>query len=176
MIRFILLAVLIGVFTTSNAQKLTFEQLDQLLNSSMDEAEETLFLVGYTFLSKQNISDTAGVTHTFTNRKKTIGTAKEVRKGVYHKDITKSFVKYISYDRLEFERFRKLMIEYQFERSNKDEISENSNYTKDNLKVNFEVSTDKYENKMYAITLQNYKSSPAEKAPKKLSLKNIFKQ
>lgn len=171
-----LLAVLICVVTVSNAQKLAFEKLDQLLNSSLDEAEESLFLVGYTFSSKESIADTAGVIYTFTNGKKTIGTAKEVRKGVYNKETTKSFIKYITYDRIEFEKFRKLMIEHQFTRSGTDNISENSNYTKDNLKVNFEVTTDKYENKTFIITLRNFKISPIEKEPKKLSLKNIFKQ
>ena len=162
--------------SVSKAQKLTFEQLNGMLNSSLDEAEESLFLIGYSFVSKQNITDSAEVIYNFSNKRNTIGTAKKVSKGVYTKDLDKSFVKYTTYDRAEFQNFRKLMVDYQFSRSSRDSISENSNYSKDNLLVNFEVSIDQYENKMFLITLMNNKSIIADKLPKKLSLKSIFKQ
>jgi len=174
--KLVLLVLMLSVCSVSKAQRLSLEKLDQLLNSSLDEAEESLFLTGYTFASKKAISDTAGVVYTFSNKKNTIGTAKTVSKGVFNREPGKSFVRYTTYERGEFQNFRNQMVEYQFIRSNTDSISENSNYTKANLKVNFEVTTDEYENKTFLITLQNHKAIVAEKLPKKLSLKNIFKQ
>lgn len=163
------------VCSIGNAQRLTFEHLNQMLNFSLDEAEESLFLIGYSFVSKNNISDSAGVVYDFSNKKNTIGTAKKVSKAVYYKDPSKSFVKYTIYDRAEFQNFRKLMVDYQFRRSGTDGISENSNYLKDNLMVNFEVTTDQYDNKTFLITLLNNKAVE-DKLPKRLSLKSIFKQ
>ncbi len=174
--KLILLVIILSVCSVSKAQKLSLEQLDQMLNSSLDEAEESLFLIGYTFDSKEMIADTAGVVYNFSNKKRTIGTAKLVSKGIFNSQTSKSFVRYTTYDRGEFQKFRNQMVEYQFIRSNTDDISENSNYSKANLKVNFEVTTDEYENKTFLITLQNHKAVVAEKLPKKLSLKNIFKQ
>lgn len=173
--KVILLAVVMCVCSVSNAQRLTFEHLNQMLNFSLDEAEESLFLIGYSFISKNNISDSAGVVYNFSNKKNTIGTAKKVSKGVYYKGPGKSFVKYTIYDRAEFQNFRKLMVDYQFRRSGADDISENSNYLKDNLMVNFEVTNDQYDNKTFLITLLNNKAIE-DKLPKKLSLKSIFKQ
>ncbi|MEJ6979138.1 hypothetical protein WG906_01670 [Pedobacter sp. P351] len=174
--RIILLVAFMSLCFVGKAQRLSFDQLNGMLSSTLDEAEERLFLVGYSFVSKQYISDSAEVIYHFSNKKNTIGTAKKVSKGVYTKDLDKSFVKYTTYDRAEFQNFRKLMVEYQFTRSGKDSISENSNYSKDNLLVNFEVTADQYENKTFLITLTNNKAIISDKLPKKISLKSIFKQ
>ena len=174
--KIILLVAIMSLCSVSKAQRLTFDQLNGILNSTLDEAEESLFLIGYSFVSKQNITDSAEVIYHFSNKRNTIGTAKKVSKGVYTKDLDRSFVKYTTYERAEFQNFRKLMVEYQFSRSGTDSISENSNYTKDNLLVNFEVTTDQYENKTFLITLSNSKAIISDKLPKKLSLKSIFKQ
>lgn len=168
--------MLLPAFTVATAQRLDFEQLEHMLYASLDGAEENLFLLGYSFLHKKENPDSLGVIYTFSNRKQTIGTAKMVAKVVYPNELDKSLLKYITYDRSEFESFRKLMVENQFIRSDKDDISENSNYSKGSLKVNFEVTTDEYENKVFYISLSTQKPLQIEKLPKKLSLKNIFKQ
>ena len=175
MMRLILACIMLCVFTQGKAQKLKIDQLEQLLDASIDGAEESLFLQGYSFLSKRDLQDSAGVIYSFSNRKKTIGTAKLVRKGAYYKEPLNSYMEYITYDRNEFEAFRKLMIDNQFIREDLS-ISENSVYRKDNLKVNFRVSTDEYENLIYEVKICRLKAMIEEKAAKKLNLKNIFKQ
>jgi|GEM_PF-1155529 len=174
--RIILLITILCFSALSQAQKLTFEQLEHMLNSSIDEAEENLFLVGYPFISKAVLPDSAGIIYNFSNRKNTIGTAKKVSKEVYYKEAGKSNIQYITYDRAEFQRFRRLMIEEQFTRNGKDSIGENASYIKNALKVHFEVKTDQYENKIYIITLQGSRIAQISKIPKKINLKSIFKQ
>ncbi len=174
--KLVLLVIILSVCSVCKAQRLSLEQLNLMLNSSLDETEESLFLTGYSFVSKKTILDTAGMIYTFSNKKKTIGTAKIVAKGVFNKEISKSFVRYTTYERAEFQKFRKQMIDEEFVRSNTDSISENSNYTKGSLKVNFEVTTDEFDNKTFLITLFNYKPIVADKSPRKLSLKTILKQ
>lgn len=160
-------------FNAANAQRLTFEKLEQLLNQSLDEAEESLFLVGYLYLSKNE--DSTGSIYIFSNRKNTIGTAKLVAKCIDPTDPRKSFIKYTTYERAEFQKFRKLMVDAQFTRSTADSISENSNFHKDNLKVNFEIGADQYENETFSITLRN-SGIVADKKPKRITLKEFFRQ
>ncbi|MFD2162615.1 hypothetical protein ACFSJU_09455 [Paradesertivirga mongoliensis] len=158
------------------AQKLKLEKLEQLLNASLDEAEEELFLTGYSFLSEKNKADTTNKIYIFSNRKNTIGTAKFVWKGIYTREPLKSFVKYVTYDRNEFEHFRKLMIQNQFERLDPKSIDENSSYSKENLHVNFEVTKDEYDNVTFMLTLTNLKSLSKAKALRRISVKDLFKQ
>lgn len=141
----------------------------------MDKAEESLFLTGYSFLSSKDLPDSTGMIYSFSNRKKTIGTAKAVKKGIYFKEPLKSFVEYITYDRNEFEALRRLMINRQFTRDDRG-ISENSDFSSGNLRVNFEVTTDEYENSVYETRLSHVKAIVGEKAVKKFSLKDILKQ
>ncbi|HEX8548272.1 MAG TPA: hypothetical protein VF691_15025 [Cytophagaceae bacterium] len=173
--RLILLGAMLCVFITSNAQKLKIEQLEQMLTASIDEAEESLFLIGYTFVSKKNLADSAGFIYTFSNRKQTIGTAKKVWKAVYYKESNLSFVKYITYDREEFERFRRSMLETGFSREDKN-INENSTWLKDNLQVRCEVGTDEFENIAFEIKLNYTKAPIKEKTLKKIGLKSILQK
>ncbi|MBC8051692.1 MAG: hypothetical protein H7Y13_01370 [Sphingobacteriaceae bacterium] len=175
MMRFIFLLAMLSLGTAVNAQKLKLDQLEQLLNSSMDEAEESLFLAGYIFLNEKKKPDTSGIINVFTNRKRTIGTAKIVWKGVYANYPVNSFVKYITYDRQEFENFRRLMIEHGFVRKDS-AITETSTFTKDNLQVHFEPGKDEFDNITFEVRLSNPKGLLKEKVLKKGPFKNIFKQ
>ena len=170
------MCVILFNFSISNAQKLKLEKLEQILNASLNDAEESLFLTGYSFLSEKEIPDSAGIIYTFSNRKKTIGTAKIVWKGVYYQEKAKSFVKYITYDRREFEHLRKLMITNQFVREDPENLAESSTYSKGNLRINFEVTTDEYENITFVLTLNNIKAIEKAKEPKKITLRGLFKQ
>lgn len=174
--KLFLLCTALCWLSVSNAQKLRFEKLEQLLNASLDEAEEELFLTGYSFLSEKNKADSTNKIYIFSNRKNTIGTAKFVWKGVYTREPLKSFVKYVTYDRNEFEHFRKLMIQNQFERLDPKSIDENSSYSKENLHVDFEVTKDEYDNVTFMLTLKNLKSISKAKAVKRINVKNLFKQ
>lgn len=174
--KIILLISLLSFSTLSKAQDLSFEQLEQMLNSTIDEAEENLFLLGYPFISKMALPDSIGMVYNFSNRKNTIKTAKKVSKAFYYKEPNKGLIKYISYDRNEFYRFRRLMTEYQFTRNSKDSISENSHYSKGTMKVDFEVENDEQQNKSYIITMQNYRTNAVNKIPKKLNLRGLFNQ
>lgn len=174
--KFALLIVILCFSIIAKAQKLSFEQLENMLNSSIDEAEENLFLMGYPFLSKSVLPDSAGIIYNFSNRKNTISTAKKVTKEVYYKKPGKSKMQYITYERAEFQRFRRLMIEEQFIRNGKGSLSENASYSKKTLKVNFEVKTDDHENKLYCITLEGARNIAAAIIPKRIDLKTIFKK
>lgn len=171
--RLLLTGCLLFFCFIAEAQRLAFEKLEQMLKFSKDRTEEELFLLGYTFLNKDSVSDKRLSHYTFTNRKNTIGTAKRVVKTVFQ-DPNKSSLRYITYDRPEFQAFRKLMIDHNFIRNGGDKISENSLYSKNSLIVSFEVSKDEYENPVFNIILSRDKPE-TEKNSKKLSLKNLLK-
>ena len=96
-----------------------------------------------------------------------------VSKGVYANEPLKSFVQYVTYEALEFQKFRKLMIDEGFNRNDSDEISETSNYYKDNLEVNFK--TDEVNgNRAFLVILRNRGLPAPVKVREKLRLKNIF--
>lgn len=158
------------------AQRLTFDQLKQSLNSSLNQAEENLFLRGYSFVEKRSLADSNGMAYTFSTRGKTVTTAKSVTKGVYTGgDIAKSYLQYVTYEPVEFQKLRKLMIEDAFIRSGADSISEKSTYRKENLEVNF--ATDNLNpHRAFIITLRNTSAIADNKVFKKLSLKNVFKR
>ena len=85
-------------------------------------------------------------------------------------------MKYITYDRREFEHLRKLMITNQFVREDPENLAESSTYSKGNLRINFEVTTDEYENITFVLTLNNIKAIEKAKEPKKITLRGLFKQ
>ncbi|WP_423148173.1 hypothetical protein [Rubrolithibacter danxiaensis] len=171
--KIILLILFISAATICRAQRLTFNQLEQLLNDNLNEAEERLFLQGYSFAEKKPIAEDATV-YTFSNRKKTLTTAKVVSKAVSNGGIGKSYVQYVTYEPAEFQKLRKLMVEDGFNRSSKDSISENSNYYKDNLAVNFQTDHSN-KNRAFIITLRNRYAASGNKVLKKLNLKKLFK-
>ena len=162
-------------FSGSSAQNLSLGQLEQMLNQTMDGAEESLFLIGYSFSGEDSIKNKGSIFF-FSNRKHTIGTAKRVSKAVYHTEPLQSYIRYTTYDRPEFERLRRQMVEEQFIRDSKDGLSENSNYSKDHLKVKFEVNTDEYENSVFHITLRNSRIIVAEKPGRSFNLKKLINQ
>jgi hypothetical protein len=174
MMKGMLLGLAMLLCLNAAAQRLSFSQLEVLLGQPIIAAEESLFLAGYSFASKDSVPEKQMSLYTFTNGKNTIGSAKRVVKASFNQS-NKSSVKYVTYDRSEFQSFRKLMVNEQFIRSGKDEISENSNYSKKDLNVQFEVSKDKYDNQVYYITLRSDKLEK-EKVAKKISLKNLLKQ
>ena len=157
----------------AQVQKLTLENLEATLNATLNEAEENLFLKGYSFAGRDTLAD-AGILHNFSTRGKTVKNAKAVSKAVYENALAKTYVQYVTYEYSEFRQFRQLMIETNFERNSTDSISENSSYFKDNLEIKFKV--DKFDtNKAYIITLKNRGLIGGKKPGKKLSLKNILK-
>lgn len=174
--RLIIFLAILCFSTLSQAQKLSLTQLEQILNASVNETVENLFLVGYQSISESPLADSAGIVYYFSNRKNTITTAKKVTKVVHFKEAVNSYIQYVTYDRAEFLAFRRLMIEEQFTRSSRDSISESASYTKNTQKVNFEAQTDEYGNKLYVITLQGSKAKPLAKMPKRIDLKSVFKQ
>lgn len=169
--KILILLALTCLFSTTQAQRLSFEQLEQMLNQSIDQAEESLFLLGYSFSGEK--SDSSAMIYSFSNQKNTVGTAKRVTKAVYKKPL-ESYLKYITYDRSEFEALRKLMIEYQFVRQPGEALSENSNFSNEHLKVNFQVTTDKYENSEFVVTLRNTRLIDPVKAARKLNLREMI--
>jgi hypothetical protein len=176
MSKIILLAINLFIATTLQAQKLSFEKLEQLHQATIDEAEEQLFLVGYSFISRKQVQDRDALVYHFSNLKQTIGTAKRISKSVSEKN-GQSFIEYVTFDRAEFESLRKLMIQKEFIRKDRNNISENSEFEKEGLRANFKVSTDEYENKTFTLTLQGTRKNLAkESVSKKLSLKKIFRQ
>jgi len=170
--KILLLFALAGIVSAGKAQRLNFEDLQAVLNASMDKAQENLFLKGYSLVSM----DTAetGKTYTFSNRKTTLAAAKIVSKAVYAAEPLKSFVQYVTYESMEFQKLRKLMIDEGFSRSDADEISETSNYYKDNLEVNFKTDAVNG-NRAFIMQLRNRGLQPGGKVREKLRLRSIFK-
>lgn len=169
--KIVLMAVLICFISAAKAQRLSFDELEAALNSSMDKAQENLFLKGYSLVSMDTTS--GGKVYTFSNRKKTVTTAKMLSKGFYASEPLKSFVQYVTYEALEFQKLRKLMIDEGFNRNDSDEISETSNYYKNNLEVSFK--TDEVNgNRAFIVILRNRGLPAPVKVREKLRLKNIF--
>lgn len=75
---------------------------------------------------------------------------------------------------MEFQKLRKLMIDEGFSRSDADEISETSNYYKDNLEVNFKTDAVNG-NRAFIMQLRNRGQQPGGKVREKLRLRSIFK-
>ena len=170
--KVLLLTALIISIAAAKAQRLSFDELQAALNASMDKAQENLFLKGYSLVSM----DTAetGKIYTFSNRKKTLSAAKIVSKAVYAAEPLKSYVQYVTYESMEFQKLRKLMIDEGFSRSDADEISETSNYYKDNLEVNFRTDAVNG-NRAFIMQLRNKGMQPGGKVREKLRLRSIFK-
>jgi len=172
--KVLILVLVLACSLCASAQRLSLEKLRQLLPLSLEATEEQMFLVGYSFLSKEALPEDKGLSYTFSNRKNTIGTAKKLTKTVYG-DNSKAMVRYTTYDRGEFENFRKAVLEDGFVRSLSDKISENSNFYKDNLHVQFQVTKDQYENPTFLISMGSDKLDE-KKNEKKFSLRNIIRK
>jgi hypothetical protein len=170
----LLLALIFCVqFSRAQVQKLSFQDMENALTLSLNEAEERLFLKGYSFAGNDTLPD-GGLLHTFSTRGKTVKTAKALSKAIYENEVEKAYVQYVTYEAAEFVSLRKIMIEKQFTRTGVDNISENSTYVKDNLEVNF-ATDESDQNKAFIVTLRNKGGVIAKKPVKKLSLKGLLK-
>lgn len=165
--------VFLFAYNLCEAQRLSFDELEQHLNSSLNKAQENLFLKGYSFLGKDSLKGTNTSVYNFSTRGKTIATAKSLSKTVSPEETSKSYIQYVTYEASEFYKLRKLMIEFEFTRSETDSISEVSNYYKDNLEVKFE--TDNLNKKRaFIVTLRNRNAVINNKVIKKMNLKNLL--
>lgn len=168
---FILIALVIAV-DTSYAQRFSFDELERTLSSSLDKTYEELFLKGFALVDQKSDQESESKVFTFSNRRKTLATAKLITKGEYKKDPLKNFVQYVTYEYPEFKELRQLMTELNFDRLD-DTISENSDFVKDNLEVKFRTDMVQ-DQRTFIVTLRKTSHSPRPGPLRKL--KDIVKK
>ncbi|HEY1025556.1 MAG TPA: hypothetical protein VGE26_10355 [Sphingobacteriaceae bacterium] len=166
-----LIALLITV-NISYAQRFTFKELQQTLNASLDKTYEEFFLKGFALVDQKSDREEESKVFTFSNRRKTPATAKLITKGEYKKEPLRNFVQYVTYEYSEFRELRQLMTEMNFNRKD-DKISENSDFKKDNLEVNFRTDLVKGR-RTFIVTLRNT-SAPATSSGPLKKLKRLLK-
>lgn len=172
--KILLLIALLATVQTTFAQRFSFEELEQALNASLDKTYEELFLNGFALVDQKTDPEKEGKVFTFSNRRKTLATAKLITKGEFAKAPLESFVQYVTYDYSEFKELRKLMIDLKFDRKDRDNISEDSDYQKDHLEVKFRTDLVKG-NRTFLITLRNTSAPSLRKANPLKKLREAFK-
>ena len=169
----LLLIFFVTVFT-GKAQRLSFSELGEMLHSSMDQAQENLFLKGYSLSAMDEEKDKSGLTYVFSNRKPGLA-GKKIAKSVYPADPARCYIKYLTRESSEFERLRKQMVQWQFSRKDENEFSENSIFYNEDFEVQFSTDTTTEEYNSYIITIRSSNTAAPRPAHEKIRLRDIFR-
>ena len=133
-----LLVILISFmfFQPTNGQSLSFEDLVNVLKMPVVNADDFLSLKGYKFTGKENMDGIATILYSYVIGKSQ-PTAKVVQKVIWDgRKTTQYYVCYITFDMDEYLGFRKLIVDDNYKRLDKD-VSEEANYSNGSLDVTF---------------------------------------